>query len=126
VVNLHFLARADIELLGDERLRNVPGKWCVTLEGCDGLEGPTFVIVAVLIRAAQREGGNLVQKEIEAMIVINDDGHVRLLLAQPGLGVRAVGVLSVEHVSARDVVVVVLGPGHCRITLYSVSPENLN
>jgi hypothetical protein len=55
VVDLHLLARTDVELLRDERLCNVPGELRVTLERCDGFERPAFVVIAVYVRAARME-----------------------------------------------------------------------
>jgi hypothetical protein len=76
VVHQHLLARGDVEFLGDQRFDDVPRKLRIAEIGCDRRETPSLVRVAVLARGADCERRQLVQKEVQAVIVVDDDRHM--------------------------------------------------
>src|SRR5208283_3081384 len=48
-----------------------------------GRNSPALVVVAVFRRGSDGEGRHLVEKEVEAVVVVEDDGDVRLFPFQP-------------------------------------------
>ena len=46
---------------------------------------PALVLVAIFVRGADREGRQLVEEEVQAMIVGEHDRHVRLLAREPAM-----------------------------------------
>jgi hypothetical protein len=93
MIDLHLLACADVELLLDQLFGDMPRQGRVTFERRDGLQRPSLVGVVVSVGAAQREGGHLVEEEVQAVIVVDDDGDVGLVVPQPCFG----GLVTVEE-----------------------------
>jgi hypothetical protein len=83
VVDGHLLATADVELVGDEGVDEVPRQLRVALERRQGRDAPALVLVAVLERGTDGECRHLVEEEVEPVVVVDDDCDVRLVLLQP-------------------------------------------
>ena len=83
VVDQHVLAHGDVELVGDEGVDQMPGQGRIARNRARDRDAPALVLVAVFARRADREGRQLVEKEVEAMVVVEDHRHVRLLAREP-------------------------------------------
>jgi hypothetical protein len=83
VVDQHFLAGDDVELILDQRVDHVPGKILVALVRRQGGDAPAFVGIAVLGGGADSEGRHLVEEEVQAVVVVDDHGDIRLDLGEP-------------------------------------------
>ena len=84
MVDLHFLAGGQVELVGHQRFDQVPGELRVAGERRHRLQSPALVGVGVLRRGADREGRHLVEEEIQAMIVVDHDGDIGPHPLEPG------------------------------------------
>ena len=71
VIHQHLLAGRDVELVGHQRLDQVPGQFRIA-PGTAATTGksPAFIGIAVLWRGADREGRHLVEEEVEAVVVV--------------------------------------------------------
>ena len=83
VVDHHLLARADVEVVGDDAVDDPPGELRIALELADRRNAPALVLVLVFERGADGEGRHLVEEEVEAVVVVEDDRDVGLLLGEP-------------------------------------------
>jgi hypothetical protein len=108
VIDAHLLARRDVELVGDERLDDVPRKLGVAGIGRQRRKAPAFVGVLIFGRRADRERGQIVEEEVQAVIVVDDDGRVGLRPLEP----LAHGRIAREE---RPPVVVLLEPACDRV-----------
>ena len=83
MVDRHLLAGADVEPVGDDAVDDLPRKLGVALELAERRDAPAFVLVLVFERRADGEGRHLVEEEVEAVVVVEHDRDVGLLLGQP-------------------------------------------
>ena len=86
VIDQHLLAHRHVELVGDELLDQVPGQRGIARVRARDRQAPSLIRMLVLGRSADREGRHLVEEEVEAVIVVENDHDIRLLLRQPLMG----------------------------------------
>ena len=107
VIDLHLVADGEIELVEDDRLRDVRGELRMALHHRHRARSPAFVGGREFRRAAEREGRDDLDRERRGVIVVDDDGDVGLGLRHPLLGflearehplpVRLLGLLVVDR-----------------------------
>ena len=85
VLKLHLLAHRDVEFVIDELFGEVPGKVRIAGYRWQRANAETFVTDGVLVGCAEGEGREFVEKEIAAVIVIDNDGDIGFDIAQPFL-----------------------------------------
>ena len=63
----------------------MPGQGRIARDRARHRDAPAFVRVAVFARGADREGRQLVEEEVEAVVVVEHHGDVRLLAREPAV-----------------------------------------
>jgi hypothetical protein len=77
VIDHHLLAGGEVEFVMDQRLDQMPGQGRVTPERRHGRDAPSLVGVAIVGCRPHRESRHLVEKKIQAMVVVDNHGHLR-------------------------------------------------
>ena len=93
MVDVHLLTGDDIEFVGDQRFDQVPGQRRVAGDWRQDVQSPPLVTVLIDVRGPDGKRRHLIEEEIQAMVVVDDHGDVRLGLSQP----LAHGPVSVEE-----------------------------
>ena len=81
VIDFHLVADGEIELVEDDRLRDVRGERRMALDHRHRARAPAFVGRREFRGAAEREGRDQIDRERRGVIVIDDDRHIGLGLA---------------------------------------------
>ena len=76
MIDEHLLACRNIKFLIDQRLGHMPRELRVSFKARERLQAPAFIGVFVSVCASQRESRHLIKKEIQTVIVINDDRDI--------------------------------------------------
>jgi hypothetical protein len=87
MIDQHLLTHGDVELVGDERVDQVPGQRRIAGDRPRHRNAPAFILVAIFVGCADRESRQLVEKEVETVVVIEHHGDVGLLARQPVMDV---------------------------------------
>ena len=83
MVHQQLLARGNVKLVLHQVVDDLPRQVDLALQRRQRRDAPAFVRVVVLGCRADRKCRHLVEKEIQAVVVVKNDHHVRLDLAQP-------------------------------------------
>jgi hypothetical protein len=83
MIDEHLLARCDIELIGHERFNQMPRKSGISREGLSHRKAPPFVGISVLAGGPDRERRHFVEEEVQAVVVVDDNGNVGLHGVEP-------------------------------------------
>src|SRR5690606_36881949 len=85
VIHQHFLACRRVELLVDQRFDQMPRQLRAPSRGWQRTQAPAFVHLVILLGRADGERGHLVEKEVEPVIVVEDDCDIGPHAAQPSV-----------------------------------------
>src|SRR5690606_14405543 len=73
----------DIEFLMHQAVDQVPGEFGIALERTLWFQPPSLIGILIFRSGANREGWHRIEEEVEAVIVIDEDCDVGLLLLHP-------------------------------------------
>ena len=86
VVHVQLVHDGDVELVHDQGLGDVPGQLGMPLHDRDRAGSESLVGRREAVRAAQREGRDHLHGERGRVVVVDQEDHVRALLADPLAG----------------------------------------
>ncbi len=86
MIHVHLVHDGEIELIQDQRLRQVRCELWMPLNDRHWSRPPALIGGLKLRRTAKRERGNQLERECGRVIVVDEDDHIDLLLGNPLLG----------------------------------------
>src|SRR5262245_59688651 len=93
MIDEHFLTCRNVELIRYQRFDQMPREVSISRIRRGYRKTPTLIGIPVLVCRANGERRHLVEEEVEPVIVVNNNGCIRLDLVEPGMH----GLICVEE-----------------------------